>query len=439
MTAPDVAAGVPDEQAAWWTARGAAIAPTLSDLHAIVLIGADPVGAAHAALGLARVESVRRRVAVADLVGDVAPLAALVDGDDPHGVVDSFLYGVSLNRVARPADGSGNLFVIPSGTEPVLTEEIFRSERWRRLAAGFREAGALLILVAPASAPGLEDLVAMLDGAVVAGDAALGASVRVLAVIPPMPAAVPEDSVAVREPRGGRVKRMPRDSSSAPWLTPVLLGTIVVGLAAAYFRHAQTPAPVAKAPVAVRDTTPAPVVAAPPRDTAPAPLVVENPSDSSLAAAYAVALIFTNTQAGAEHELDVRAKGLPAATVSPVITPDNVQWYRVYAGAYTEHARADSLRGAIERARRGAKGTVSVVRAPFALLLDRGVRADSLELLRGSYLARGTRPYALKQADGTINLYVGAFERAEQAGTLADSLRAHGLTPALVYRTGAPL
>ena len=38
--------------------------------------------------------------------------------DDPHGLVDSFLYGVSLSRIAYEVPDAGQLFVMPSGTEP---------------------------------------------------------------------------------------------------------------------------------------------------------------------------------------------------------------------------------------------------------------------------------------------------------------------------------
>ena len=166
-----------------WEEVGREIAPALDAASAVVVIGDDPVAAAEVALGAGRVQGARRRVAIGDLVGEVEPLQALVTGDDPHGLVDSFLYGVSLNKIARPAVGFRNLYILPSGTEPVVAEEIFRNERWRRLAIGFSEVGALLLLVARADAPGVDALIGQLDGAlVVDGATHVPEGVRVLAV-----------------------------------------------------------------------------------------------------------------------------------------------------------------------------------------------------------------------------------------------------------------
>ena len=189
-----------------WEERGAELARDggpLAGRSAVIVTGRDAEAAAHVAIGFGRAESVRRRVAIGDLVGDVAPLVALLEADDVHGVVDSFLYGVSLNKVAHPVPGHDNLFVLPSGTEPVVTEEIFRSERWRRLASGFREVGALLLLVAPADAPGLDALGGMLDGVVTVGDdmPPMDARIPVLATVT---SATPPSTPAVEPPSAER-------------------------------------------------------------------------------------------------------------------------------------------------------------------------------------------------------------------------------------------
>ena len=157
-----------------WTQRGRELGATLDACHAVVVAGSDTVATAEVALGIARVQAVRRRVAVADLFGEAPPLQALVSSDDPHGIVDSFLFGVSLNRVAHAVPDAGELFIMPSGTSPIDYEDIFANPRWRRLAAGFREVGALLILAAPADAANLADLVYSTDGAVIVGDTVPG-------------------------------------------------------------------------------------------------------------------------------------------------------------------------------------------------------------------------------------------------------------------------
>jgi len=155
-----------------WEALGADAAAACTGAHAVLVTGSDPIATAQAALGIGRSQSRGRRVAIGDLIGDVEPLHRLVGGDDPHGIVDSFLYGVSLNKIARQVDDSGMLFVMPSGTEPVVSAEIMKNERWRRLGAGFREVGALLLLVASSDAEGVNELALMMDGVIVVGDAA---------------------------------------------------------------------------------------------------------------------------------------------------------------------------------------------------------------------------------------------------------------------------
>ena len=125
----------------------------LDDLRAAIVLGSDPVDAARAALSLARVQARRRRVAVGDLVGELAPIEELAPDEASHGLVDSFLYGVSLTKVAYPVDAAQNLFVLPSGARPLDQDVMFRGDRWQRIADGFGNAGALLMLVVPSDAP----------------------------------------------------------------------------------------------------------------------------------------------------------------------------------------------------------------------------------------------------------------------------------------------
>ena len=77
-----------------WSEEGRRIGATLDAFHAIVVVGTDPVATAETAVGIARVQAVHRRVALGDLLGEAPPIQALIQSDDPHGVVDSFLYGV---------------------------------------------------------------------------------------------------------------------------------------------------------------------------------------------------------------------------------------------------------------------------------------------------------------------------------------------------------
>jgi Mrp family chromosome partitioning ATPase len=179
---PNVSGGRPVA----WEDAGRQIAPLLGSYTAVVVTSSDPVAAAHVALGIALAEAKHRRVVLGDLVGDLPPLRSLVKDEDPHGISDSFLYGLSLNKIGYEVEGAANLYIMPSGTDPTIGDEIFRSARWKKLAVGFAETAALLLLVARSDAPGLAELAEQTDGAVLVRDAQLAAapSALVLARVP---------------------------------------------------------------------------------------------------------------------------------------------------------------------------------------------------------------------------------------------------------------
>jgi hypothetical protein len=54
------------------------------------------------------------------------------------------------------------------------------------------------------------------------------------------------------------------------------------------------------------------------------------------------------------------------------------------------------------------------------------------------YADRGIPVYALRQANGTAWLLVGAYESLQQAALDVSSLRASSISPVLVYRKGRP-
>src|SRR4051812_4422226 len=169
---PRVAGGRPVA----WEDAGRQIAPFLGSYNTAVVTSSDPIAAAHVALGIARAEAAQRRVVIGDLVGDLLPFRSLVSDEDPHGISDSFLYGVSMSKVERAVAGSENVFIMPSGTEPVIGNEIFGSSRWKRVAAGFTSMGALLLLVAKSDSPGLAELIEQVDGTVLVKELELPAA-----------------------------------------------------------------------------------------------------------------------------------------------------------------------------------------------------------------------------------------------------------------------
>ena len=429
-----------------WEAAGEEVGETLPAYHMIVVAGADSVMTGRVAVGIARTQSLLRRVAVGDLFAESPPIRELVQTDDPHGLVDSFLYGVSLSRIAHPVPGPGQLFAMQSGSEPPAYEEMLPNRRWHRLCAGFREAGALLVLAVPASAPRIEDLVSAADGVVLVADATLLTipSSRVIAT--------------VREPRiNATVFTMPAvtaiQDAKSWWqgrtaaVAGVLLtiAIIAAGLWLAYRPLAGTPRPVAypkpdttrglgNVIASSRDSIARPVVTDSAAVATAIPHAV-NPADSASAAVFAVELMTTNTQAGAILKLQKDGGKLPAATFAPVVI-QGARWYKVMSGAFTNRADADSLLVGLRRKNVLEAGRGSVIQVPFAFLLDSLAPATAIPAMVAAYADRGEPVYALRQANGKMWLLAGAFETLEQASVYAESLRASGITPVLVYSKG---
>ena len=107
-----------------WDDEGRRLSPLIDTLSAVVVVGSETAASTLVALGLARAQAERRRVVIGDLVGDLELLESMIPRHDHHGLSDSFNYGISLNRIGYPVESGGNLFIMPSGSEPVATEMI---------------------------------------------------------------------------------------------------------------------------------------------------------------------------------------------------------------------------------------------------------------------------------------------------------------------------
>jgi len=424
-----------------WEDAGRQIAPLLGSYSAVVITSSDPVAAAHVALGIALAEAKHRRVVLGDLVGDLPPLRSLVKEEDPHGISDSFLYGLSLNKIGYEVEGAANVYIMPSGTDPTIGDEILRSARWKKLAVGFAETGALLLLVARSDAPGLAELAEQTDGAVLVRDAQLAAAPSAL-VLARVPAPTPTLKIPLH-----RFSARAADWRKHRWAYPALAAGAVLVVAAigaglmlarAAARPARTPAPVAAAPV------PAPIP--PPPLPAPETLYIAPPAnvnDSASASAFSVELLVANTAEGANLFVRKNGAALPAAAVSPVpIGQERATWYKVTAGAYTRRDQADSLLFALQKS--GVLATESagrVTRSPLALLVDsvpsQGGIVDAVRAAVEKYTVRGLTVYPLIQDDGGARIFAGAFATADQSAALIRTLRGAGLKPVLVYRTGS--
>jgi len=417
--------------AAAYEGAGRQAAVAVRGFSSVIVASDDVIAAAHTAIGIALAESAHRLVMIGDLAGEVAPLQALVPDDDSHGISDSFEFGTSFVRVAREVEGAQNIFILPSGTESAATEKVLASPRWQAFASEFAKADELLILVTAANTPGIARLVTQVDGVVLVGIRRLDAApdANILARIP-HPAVVPPPRIAL-PPR--------REPSSPARIGLAAAGLLLAGIAGGMLLGSRS-----------SDETDRPAIAPPGADSSVADslrkdataVMPSNPQDSLLATPFSVEILAANTAEGANFEIQRHGSAMPAATISIVPIGDTEStWYKVYAGVYEDSAQAERLLASLRRRRVVPDSAGTVVRAPLALLVDSvpaqaGVSARTREKIQ-QLADRGIHAYGLVQADGSVRVYSGAFQRPEQSPLAATALRVAGLTPVLAYRTGS--
>ncbi len=411
---------------------GRQVALAVRGYSSVIVTSDDLVAAGHTALGIALAESAHRLVMIADLGGEIPPIQALLSGDDAHGIYDSFAFGTSFVRIAREVEGARNLFVLPSGTESSVTEEIISSPRWGRFASEFANADELLILVCRVDAPGIAKLAAQVDGVVLVGVNRLEAApdAHLFARVP-HPTIIPPPKINL-EP----LKQRQRPTRKA-WL--IISGLLFSGVALGAMIGKQ----VRSGRTAPPSMTVAPVDSgadSTSRISNPA-VLPSNPADSSSATPFSIEILASNTAEGANFELQRHGSSMPAPTISLVPIGDTeATWYKVHSGAFMDSAEAERRLASLRRRRVVADSAGSVVRAPFALLVDSiGAEAGMSNRIRqklDSLKNRSVYGYALIQRDGSARIYSGAFERPQQSTLAATALRVAGLTPVLAYRTG---
>jgi hypothetical protein len=451
-----------------WLQEGRDVGVTLDACHAVVVVGSDPTATSQVALGIAEVQSQHRRVAVGDMFGDAPPLQALIDSEDVHGLMDSFNYGVSLNRIAHAVAGTEQLFVMPSGTGPLDYEELFQNPRWRRLASGFRQEGALLLIAAPAEAANVRELVNATDGAVLVGDTVpmdLPVALSLAWVRPKRSAVIPAPGSVppAQHLPTGVTTSLPRlawrrqHTAAAGGIALTLL------LASAALWFAKAPfASTGKARKGVSVTSPKASIATAGtlgtdsalrarRDSAsrdsmarlampPVPLAdpasglaVGNAADSASAAAFALRFESLTNRASAILYLARKYKAVPAATFG--IEP-RTGLFMLTGGAYPKRSGADSLFQQLQASGLITPGVGAVVSVPFAFLVQANVPLKEASARRARLVASGQPVYDLRQTDSTANLYFGAFDSPQQAAFALPLVKKVTPTPALVYRIG---
>ncbi len=443
-----------------WETEGRKLASALNSVSAVIVTARDPAMAVGIAIGMARAQGESRRVAIADLIGESPALDSLLSNDDPHGIADSFLYGVSLNRIARPMRDTKQIFVMPGGTEAVADAAVYGNDRWRRLAAGFAEVGALLIAVANPAVSAFPDLCGYF-GTVMTLDRDnydVPEGVKHLRAVAerPQSSRTPEHATVLRAREAAQSDPAGRRNGILALLLVLGAVAIVIGAMRPDILS-RLPAPVlalfGRGSVADSANTVVPptrmddspegdssgrddlqasglsTMSSQPPDLTP--LVLENPADSASSSRYAVFFATANTPAAALSDSKVRS--LDALALSPVLESGE-QWYRLTIGALPSRTEADRFLADLRARKVLSEG--SIVSVPYALRLDNDLSSDLVASRLAALSERGIMAYALRQEDGSVSLYTGAFESEAQAGLLADSLRIAGFAPVLAYRTG---
>ena len=404
--------------------------PTLVESQALVALvpaTADLRWAGEAAWDVARAAAHKnRRVALVDLWIEEPRLHEVVGFTPSDGIVDAFEYGVSLTRAAHEVDG---VFVIAAGSYTASAGEIFGHARWRKLQAGFRSEGALLLLYL--SAGGLARLAAVPDGLLVLSPdgfepessigqgiiAATERGVPMLGVVRERWTPAPARAVA-EIPAGGRPVTVPRPAPAPRRRAarPVLVAaTLAAGAAGGWGLLAHdTGYPHVAPGRAIPQPLPPPTASPPlaPRADTVA-WTVQLAAYGSLQKALALA---DRLKAGGADE------GGTFVTLVPL--GRGTVWYRVLVGSYPTRDSAAAARVALWRRRAVPPGQGELLRAPYSLALAGAMDLDSLRR-RGIPALPGT---------GNTPTLVGAFESPEQASFAQAQLARAGIQATLITR-----
>ncbi len=386
--------------------------PPLVDGQALVALlttTADLPWAAKAAWDIARIAAREgRRVALVDLHLEQPALHEIVGLQATEGIVDAFEYGVSLNKAAHEVTG---VFFIPAGSDTAQASELFAHDRWRKLQAGFRSEGALLL--AFLSEAGLAQLAAVPDGLIVLAPEGLSETfvnardIPLLGVVRdrwlPSTGSPPPSAQPASPPRRRGVRAA---------LVALLIAALAVGgwalLAGARESFIAPPAP----PPPLRP------LAAPPRVAPEKPVrPPAQPRADTLGWTVQLAAYATLDKALAHADRLAADDGL-AALVTPVPQSNGGKspvWYRVLAGSYATRPAAAAARAKMWRRGIVAEGIGDLLLAPYSYHVPTGSSLDSLR-------RRGLP--AVRWSNG--NILLGAFEAPEQAAfTQAALTRAH--------------
>lgn len=423
-------------------------APDGASLGPVVLLlagDADIEWAADTAFDLAAAWSRDgRRVVVADLHLERPILHTRAGTENLEGVVDVFLYGASISRSARPIPGR-RFHLIPAGTYEPDPSAVLRHPRWPKVVAGFRDAGASLVLFAPVGIPDPGPLADWVSDVVLLGDpgdpevlgdlAALGIEPAAFLVPPPHaeePAGeqTEEPELAIPPPPPRRRRR----TGFPFFLVGVVFAALAVAAVGFYLARTYPELlPWARTGEAVgSDASDAPVEPSAGRAGEALPVSVQVVAFQSFPAAV---------------ERSERIAG-DVAEVPLFVSPEEVQgvlYYKIMAGVLPDTAAGRRLRerlvadGVIDP--EDAAGSWSLLQtSPFAFDLGEFPTPERASARADSLLALEIPTYSIPvpYTDGSRRwqLYGGAYRDSASAEALRRQLVGAGLPTRLVARIG---
>lgn len=420
----------------------------------ILLLARDAAGwAAGVALELADAWARNgRRVVIADLMLEDPLLHERLGLPNLDGMVDVFFYGASLSKTARPVPGR-DFYFVPAGTYTADRESVYTHPRWPRIAAGFAEADASLLVLASDDAATLVDtlagnveLILLGDGAEpprgtvapraslvpAADDVVDGAPVAAAAGAPPPPPDVAPPPADATLPEGVRVaRRRPRQRGVAPFLW--LLGAAGVAGVLGYVFLLRNPAALPPA--------------ANPAVEGAAALPAIRGKVEGVPLPYSVQVVAFNSFDAARDRLREYQDEFTEAPFYISPQPEQgVLYYKLLAGMAPDTATAGVLRDALVEAdiiseEEAAPGAWSLTReTPLAYRLGEFETQEKAAATADSLLAREVPTYAvgvpLSGGGEAWILYAGAYPDSAAARTLGETLQQSGITAPLVTRVG---
>ena len=409
-------------------------------LVALAPMSDDLAWAAKAAWDIARIAARDgRKVALVDLELEHPTLHTVVGLPTTEGIVDAFEYGVSLTKAAHEVHG---VFVIPAGTDTAKAPDLYAHSRWRKLHAGFRSEGALLLVFIRPGA--LAQFAADPDGVIVlapegvTGTLALRRDLPLLGVVrdrwlPSGPQARVSQPVPVPAQPLPPPHRMPlaidaeprRRSGVRVVLAAGLVITVSLGGWTLFARAKESGAAGGGfvAPPAAPESTRTPR----PTSTTSTALSPQPVHQDTLGWTVQLAAYASLDKALAQADRLAADAGVPTL-VTPVAQSERGRvWYRVVAGSYATRSAAAEARAGWWQRGVTPEGIGDLLRAPYSY----HAAADaSLDVLRRRGLP------AVRWTNGAI--LMGAFETPDQAALTQAALKRAGVRANLLPRMGTP-